>query len=121
MNHESLRVVESTVCAGVRYSIARISFGRRLELTRRVRELGQRIAFDEAGESTDGKLAAAIARGEIDRLYVEWGLNSIDGLQIDGAPAGAAELVERGPEHLCREIVAEIRKECGLSEEERKN
>ena len=121
MNHESVRLVESAECAGVRFSIARISFARRLDLTRRVRELGRRISFDEAGDSMDGRLAGAVARGEIDRLYLEWALTGIEGLEIDGAPAGVTELVERGPESLCREIVSEIRKECGLSEEERKN
>lgn len=121
MNHESVRVVKSAVCAGVQFSIARISFARRLELTRRVRELGRRIAFDEAGEGMDGKLTGAIARGEIDRLYLEWGLLAVEGLEIDNVPAGVTDAIEHGPEELCREIVTEIRRECGLDEAERKN
>lgn len=121
MNHESTRQLESVVCSGVRFRIARISFGRRLELTRRVRELGRRIQFDEAGEEVDGKLAAAIARAEIDRLYLEWGLIAVDGLTIDGDPATEQQLLERGPESLCREIVDAIRHECGLTEQDRKN
>ena len=121
MNHNSVRVVNSVVFAGVRFHVARISFARRLELTRQVRELGRRIAFDEAGEGTDGKLSAAISRAEIDRIYLQWGLVGIDGLEIDGSAATPETLIERGPEELCREIVAEIRSECGLTEEERKN
>ncbi|MBC7926552.1 MAG: hypothetical protein H7039_12925 [Bryobacteraceae bacterium] len=121
MEYQSVRVVESAVCAGVRFSVARISFGRRLELTRRVRELGRKIEFDEAGDSLDQKLSAAIARVEIDRLYIDWGLTLIEGLSIDGQIADKQNLLAAGPEELCREISAEIRQECGLSEEERKN
>lgn len=121
MTYSSVRVVDSAVCAGVRFQVARISFARRIELTRQVRELGRRIAFDEAGETTDGKLSGAIARAEIDRLYIQWGLAGVDGLEIDGSTATPEMLIELGPEELCREIVAEIRRECGLTEEERKN
>jgi len=45
----------------------------------------------------------------------------VDGLVIDGRKADPAALVERGPEELCREALAAIRAETGLSEEERKN
>jgi hypothetical protein len=45
----------------------------------------------------------------------------ISGLTIDGEPADAANAIARGPEPLCREIVNEVRRECGLTEEERKN
>lgn len=121
MQYTSSRVVDSREFAGVRFGIARISFGRRLELTRRVRELGRRIEFDQAGESLGDKLDAAIANAEIDRLYLEWGLTEVSGLDIDGQPADKRLVLESGPESLCREIVAEIRRECGLSEEEIKN
>jgi hypothetical protein len=121
VDYTSTRELESTVCAGVRFRIARISFGRRLELTRRVRELGRCIRFDEAGEAVEGRLSAAIARAEIDRLYLDWGMIGIAGLRIDGRDAEAADLIEAGPEELCREIVTAIRHECGLTEEERKN
>ena len=121
MEYQSARVVESKTCAGVRFSVARISFGRRLELTRQVRELGRRVEFDSAGDSLDEKLSAAIAGAEIDRLYLHWGLLGIEGLRIDGQTADKQMLIEAGPEDLCREIVNEVRHECGLTEEERKN
>ena len=121
MNHESTRTVESATCAGVTFRIARMSFARRLELTRRVRELGRRVEFQQAGDGIQDKIDAALSSGEIDRLYLEWGLLSVDGLTIDGETADAASAIERGPEALCREIVREIRRECGLTEEERKN
>ena len=58
---------------------------------------------------------------QIDRLYLEWGLQAIDGLSIDGEAATPRLLIEQGPESLTREIVARIRGECHLSEDERKN
>jgi hypothetical protein len=106
---------------GVRFTISRISFGRRLELTRRVRELGRRLEFQQAGQTIADKLDAALTTGEVDRLYMEWGLRCIEGLTIDGRAADVAAVIEDGPEGLCREIVQEIRRECGLTEDERKN
>lgn len=121
MNYESSRTVESAACPGVTFRIARMSFSRRLELTRRVRELGHRVEFQQAGEGIQSKIDAALSSGEIDRLYLEWGLLTVEGLLIDGEAASAAGVMDRGPEELCREIVREIRRECGLTEEERKN
>jgi hypothetical protein len=106
---------------GVRYTIARMSFGRRLELTRRIRELARRQEYLEAGSDPREKLEAAVLASEIERVYLEWGLVRIEGLEIDGEAATPAALVERGPESLAREIITAIKSECGLSEEQRKN
>lgn len=121
MDYASSVDLKSAKFPGVHFRIARISFGRRLELTRHVRELGHRIAFDEAGETAESKLSAAIARAEVDRLYLDWALIDIRGLRIDGIEASPELLIACGPEELVREIVAAIRHECGLSEDERKN
>lgn len=121
MNYQSTRTVNSATCEGVGFTIARLSFGRKLELTRLVRELGKRIEFYQAGESPSEKLDAAIAGAEIDNVYLDWGLISIDGLEIDGCPADKQLLIAAGPDALCREIVGEIRRECGLTDEEIKN
>lgn len=121
MNHESTRLLQSATCEGVTFRIARMSFARRLELARRVRDLGRRVEFHQAGESLEDKIDAAVSSGEIDRLYLEWGLAEVSGLTIDGEVADVQRLIEIGPEELCREIVREIRRECGLTEEERKN
>lgn len=121
MNYESSRTVESATCAGVTFRIARMSFSRRLELTRRVRELGQRVEFQQAGEGIQDRIDAALSSAEIDRLYLQWGLLGVEGLTIDGEAAEAGSVIERGPEEFCREIVREIRRECGLTGEERKN
>lgn len=51
MDYESVVVVPSQVAGGVSFSVARMSFGRRVELMRRVRELAGRVEFLEAGES----------------------------------------------------------------------
>ena len=121
MNYESTRTVQSAECEGVTFRIARMSFARRLELARQIRELGRRVEFEQAGDALQDKLDAAVSCGEVDRLYLEWGLLDVTGLTIDGSAADTASVIDRGPESLCREMVREIRRECGLTEEERKN
>ena len=101
--------------------MARISVARRIELARRIREIGRKIEFLEAGQDPREKLEAAALAAEIDRVYLEWGLEEIQGLEIDGEPATPAMLIEKGPMELSREILARIKSECGLSEKERKN
>lgn len=106
---------------GARYRIARMSFARRLELVRKVRDFAQRIEFLDAGGDSPDRFERSVLGAEVDRLYLEWGLQSVDGLSIDGEPATPASLIEKGPESLAREIVRRIRLECHLSEDERKN
>jgi hypothetical protein len=119
--HESSRWFDAEACAGVRYKIARISLGRRIELARRIREIGRKAEFLEAGDDVRDKLEAAVLQGEIDRVFLEWGLEAIEGLEIDAEAATPAALIERGPLALAMEILGRIRGECGLSETERKN
>jgi hypothetical protein len=92
-----------------------------MELCRRVRDISRKAAFLEAGNELDEKIEASILAQEIDAMYVEWGLESIEGLSIDGEAAGGAELLAKGPDALAREVVDAIKHECGLSEAERKN
>ena len=106
---------------GVRYTIARMTFGRRIELMRRVRQLSSRIEFEKAGSHVSDQIAASILGAEIDELYLRWGLIALEGLELDGLEASTDALIEAGPELLCREIIAAIKRECSLSEEERKN
>jgi hypothetical protein len=98
-----------------------MSFGNRIELMKAIRDRARQLEFHHAGEGLEDKVAAAVTNAEIDRLYLRWGLVSIDELTIDGVSADPDLLMERGPESLSREIVNEIRRECGLSEPERKN
>jgi hypothetical protein len=121
LQYESVVSIESKAVPGVRFVIHRISFGRRMELSRRVRELSRRAEFLEAGPEMHEKIEASILAQEIDAMYIHWGLLSIEGLTIDGEPATAALLLEKGAENLTREIVSAIKEQCGLSEPERKN
>ena len=121
MNYESIHLIESSVAPGVRFAVARMSFGRRIELTRRIRELAQKVEFLSAGEDPREKLEAALLSSEIERTYVLWGLQEISGLELDGKPATPESLVATGPEPLFREALAVVKAECGLSEDERKN
>jgi hypothetical protein len=121
MKYESVRTIQSKCYAGVQFTIARMTFGRRLELTRHVRDLAGRLEFHLAGDTAKDKLDGAAIGLEIDQLYLRWGLQEITGIQIDGADADAERLLEFGPEDLCREVICAIKRECGLSEEERKN
>jgi len=67
------------------------------------------------------KLEAAVLAAEIDRVYLGWGLEEIAGLTIDDEPATPESLIDKGPMDLAREILSRVKRECGLSEDERKN
>jgi hypothetical protein len=106
---------------GVRYEIRRVSFGGRIELARRIREIGRRAEYLEAGTDVRDKLEATVLAAEIDRVYLEWGLAGVEGLEIDGAAATTESLIDHGPVGLAEEILARIKGECGLTDDERKN
>lgn len=120
-NYDSSMWFGSETCAGVRFRIARISVGRRIELARRIREIGRGIEFLEAGNDAREKLEAMVLSGEMERVYLEWGLVEVEGLAIDGEVAGPVALIEKGPTELAGEVLARIKSECGLNEDERKN
>lgn len=121
MNYESVVEKGSGVSAGVSLVVRRMSFGRRMELMRRIREVAQRAEFLAAGNGAGEKMEAALLSLEIERLYVTWGIAEVRGLDVDGVAATAESLVEAGPEELFREALALVKAECGLSEDERKN
>lgn len=121
MNYESAVNIESKCRPGVSFTIRKMSFARRVELTQRIRQCAQKIEFLEAGNDPRETIEAALLATEIDQLYLCWGLAKVDGLELDGAPATPELLIAAGPEDLCREVLAAIKAECGLSGEERKN
>ncbi len=123
MQYESVAEYRSAVAEGVVFVVRRMSFGRRLELTREIRNLAQRQAFLEADGNRDplAEADAALATAEIDRVYLLWGLERIEGLEIDGEAATPQGLAEAGPEGLVREALEAVRREVGLSGDERKN
>ena len=119
--YESVVWRDSETHAGVRFGIARVSFGRRIELARRIREIGLKVEYLEAGNDAKEKLEATVLAAEIDRAYLEWGLREIEGMEIDGAIATAGAMIDAGPVDLTAEILTCIKRECGLTEDERKN
>jgi hypothetical protein len=121
LQYESTVSMRSNKSPGVTFVIHRISFGRRMELSRRVRELSRRVEFLEAGAKVQEKIEAGIVAQEIDAMYLRWGLVSVQGMTIDGEPADCERLIEKGPEELVSEIVGAVKAQCGLSEAEIKN
>jgi hypothetical protein len=120
-SYTSETVVDSRAVPGVTFTIAKMSFGRRVELMRRVRELARRTEFLAASEDSNDRMDAALLQAEIERVYVRWGVKAVAGLAVDGVAAGPELLADAGPEALFREALAAVRRETGLSEEERKN
>jgi len=121
MTYESVTEVASQVAEGVTYTVSKLSFARRMELMRRVRDLTRHLEFLEAGQETAGTMEGALLRANVDRLFLTWGLRAVSGLVIDGAAATPELLAEAGPEDLFREAVMAVRAETGLNAAERKN
>jgi len=121
MTYHSTLSIRATVAPDVSFTIQRVSVARRLELLRSVRDLTSRIEFYRAGAVLGDKLDASIASGEVESLYVTWGVSRIEGLSIDGTEASPESLIESGPEELVREAADLVRAQLGLSEDERKN
>ncbi len=123
--HESLIWCDAQSRAGVRYAMRRVSFGGRIELARKIRDVGRRVEFFEAGaranDDAKDRMEATVLAAEIDRAYLEWGLVGVEGLEIDGAIASRESLIDDGPVELAVEILARIKNECGITEDERKN
>jgi len=121
MSYESVAVIKSQCAPGVIFTVAKMSYGRRVDLMRRIRDLARRKEFLEAGGDAGEKMDAALLSAEISRLYLSWGLRAVNGLKLDGAEATPEMLIESGPEELCREALSAVREQAGLSETERKN
>ena len=121
VKYESTVAVDSAAYPGVRYRILRPSFKRRSALIGQVRELGKSLEFLEAGESATDRIEAFHVHSKINELYLNWGLTGIEGMEIDGEQITTESLLEKGPEDLTREILDQIKGQCTLSEEERKN
>jgi hypothetical protein len=119
--YESVVTIPSEVVKGVTFTVAKMSYGRRIELMRCVRELAKKSEFLSASENPEDKMDAALLEAEINRSYLRWGLLAISGLTLDGAEATPESLLEHGPEDLFREALSLIRAQTGLTETERKN
>jgi len=111
----------SEASPGVKYRTVKMTLARRAELTRKVGEALKRAQFHAASGELTERLEAAALAAESDRALLDWGLLELTGLRIDGEAATVRSLIEHGPEELCREIAAWIRRECRLTDDERKN
>ena len=114
---------------GVKFCLKKMTEGRRIKL-RLALAAAQAELMDvltEASNAKDNevKLAGLLNQVEsirgntIDPLYVRWGVKSIEGLQIDGQDATVDLLIEEGPPELYQEILSRVKKEAGLSDEEK--
>ena len=121
VNFESTLQLKSVAYPSVTYRICRPSFRRRSALIEQVRELGRSLQFLEASESVTDKIEVFHLHSKIDQLYLEWGLDEIAGIQIDGEEVTVDLLLSRGPESLTREILEQIKRQCTVTESERKN
>jgi len=119
VRYESVIRVESRVSPGVSYVVERMSFGRRIELMRAVREAAVKLEFHAAGDGAD-KMTASLLSAEVDRIYLRWGLREVSGLLIEGEPATPETLATAGPENLFLEALASVKHECALSDAEKK-
>ncbi len=120
VRHESVEWHDSSVLSGVRFGIRRVSLNDRIELTERARDLCRKNEFLRAGDAGD-QLESSLSDLLVRKLYLEWGLVEIDGLEIDGRPATPENLIKNGPETLSNEIIVAIQAQLGLTEDERKN
>jgi hypothetical protein len=121
MTYESVVQVESQTAPGVTFTVQKMSYSRRADLMRRIRELARQQEFLRASEQPGDKMDAALIEAEINRVYLKWGLKSVSGLTVDGEVATPELLAESGPEGLFREALEAVRRQTGLSTEERKN
>src|SRR6266852_5414626 len=84
MHYESVLKRRSESFPEISYTVRKISFGGRLELAKDIRELSRRMEFAAAGQEASDEMDASILAAEIERLYVRWGLVSLEGLAVDG-------------------------------------
>lgn len=118
--YSSVVWITSSNYQNVRYAVRRVSLAQRIQLLERIHELSIKYEFLKSGselEQAESHLADLL----VQRFYLQWGVAAIEGLTIDGEGASVEQLIEKGPEPLCAEIVSSIRAQLELSEEERKN
>jgi len=121
MHYNSTIQYESSTIPGVRFTLWRLSFGKRLELLRRVHGLAAKQEFFTASQTVESQYGAAILEQEVQQVYLQCCLVQVEGMLIDGEPASTEILIHRGPESLVEEITSAIHRQMGLTAEEQKN
>lgn len=119
--YSSVERFASTAIPGVQVTIRRMSLGRRIDLARAVRDRAGRLEFLQAATTLGDRIEASQLGAEIDAVYLRWGLVRVEGLTLDDSEPFCEEVIARAPEPFVREIVDRIKRQCGLSEPERKN
>jgi hypothetical protein len=120
VSYQSLLWLESESLPGVEFCIRKVSLASRIEMSSRIRELTLRNEFLKAG-ALDDQLEARLADLLVRKLYVEWAIAGVRGLEIDGAIATVPLVIDKGPEYLVAEMADAIQQHIQLSETERKN
>ena len=105
---------------GVEYVVLRMTFGRRIELMRRVRDLAARLEYFEAGRDAKNGMEASLLGAEIDRLYIRWGVRRDSRARSRRSAGDVEALIESGPEDLFFEALTAVKAECGLDGERKK-
>ena len=121
MEHESTFAYSPVTAPGVIVKIRKMTFGRRCELLGQVGDLVKKAMFFEAGAGPENQLPAAQERHAADAMLLQWAIESIHGLTIDGEEATASLVIKAGPEELAIELVGVIHNQLGLTSEEIKN
>lgn len=127
MKFDSRIVKDSAVDPSVRFTLNKMTEGRRIAINLRLadhrRKVMEMVAAAEALAQGDGREVLPALRevaeytdNHITPEWVRWGLHKIEGLEIDGAPATVETLIQSGPPALYREIAAEIRAAVVLTE-----
>lgn len=150
MNFVSKTTHPSKTTEGVSFVLKKMNERRRIERELAIADVRGRL--NEAGRAADEALKAFIeadrlaqnvpdtprppsgafdqAKLDFDRVlrmewypaWIRWGLDSIEGFEIDGAKAGIEELLgEGGPDELLKEIFDQIIVESGLGPEKSGN
>ena len=112
---------ESVVEPGVSFRIRRMTLRHRINLIQELHTLYREHEFGSAGTSTEDRLRAQLSSLRIDEVFLRWGVVDVAGLQVDGKPIGASDLVDYAPEKLAAEILGRIRETIALSPDEEKN
>lgn len=130
----SKETVESVTCPGVRFTVRILNDIQRarrdmklLEVRARINELQDKwvVAKDKGAGALEllkiNDEAALLSQSQLKPAYIRAGLISIEGLELDGAPATIETLIESGPVELVNEIYDACVKASGLGAEETKN
>ncbi|CAB4130912.1 hypothetical protein UFOVP130_44 [uncultured Caudovirales phage] len=135
MNFESRLTIPSTLTGfeDVKFTLNKMTEGRRIKLRLALAETSAKLremveeATTLAGQSEPSTVRAsalldgvtALIEEKVTPQWVRWGLHSIEGLTIDGEAATTDSLIESGPRALYAEIADAIKREAGMSEEQR--